>query len=56
MKRRSVHNDPIGTTERDRGAVVQQFAIDLDETVPVCHSGTATPGRERRTNKAPRRK
>ncbi|WP_405814075.1 hypothetical protein OG241_05875 [Streptomyces sp. NBC_01390] len=35
MKRRSVQNDPISTPERDRGAVVTAFTIDVTKAVPV---------------------
>jgi hypothetical protein len=35
MKRRSVRNDPINSGERDRGAVIVKFAIDLDKAVPA---------------------
>jgi hypothetical protein len=31
MKRRSVRNDPITSQERERGAVVVKFALDLDK-------------------------
>lgn len=38
MKRRSVHNDPISSTERDRGAVVQvNVLVDL-ETLPMAQA------------------
>jgi hypothetical protein len=37
VKRRSVLNDPIGTTERSRGVVVRlNVLVDLDETDPRC--------------------
>jgi len=35
MKRRSVRCDPINTTERDRGAVIINFAVDMDRAVPA---------------------
>ncbi|KPI16239.1 hypothetical protein OK074_1851 [Actinobacteria bacterium OK074] len=35
MKRRSVQNDPISTPERDRGAVVSAFTIDITKAAPV---------------------
>ncbi|MFJ7249395.1 hypothetical protein ACIQWA_32845 [Kitasatospora sp. NPDC098652] len=36
MKRRSIQNDPIGTPERDRGAVVvQNFSLDLTKAAVV---------------------
>ncbi|MEU4115584.1 hypothetical protein AB0F71_13935 [Kitasatospora sp. NPDC028055] len=36
MKRRSIQNDPIGTPERDRGAVVvQNFSLDLTKAAAV---------------------
>jgi hypothetical protein len=34
MKRRSVRNDPISTSERDRGAVRTVF-VDLERAVPA---------------------
>lgn len=35
MKRRSVQNDPISSTERDRGAVVTvNVLFDLEQTMP----------------------
>jgi hypothetical protein len=38
MKRRSVRNDPINSGERDRGAVIVKFAIDLDKAVPAAQT------------------
>ncbi|APU15950.1 MULTISPECIES: hypothetical protein [Actinoalloteichus] len=38
MKRRSVRNDPINTPERDRGAVVVNFAVNMDTAVPAAQS------------------
>lgn len=36
MKRRSIQNDPIGSTERDRGIVVQvNVLVDLEEISPT---------------------
>ena len=35
MQRRSVHNDPISAAERDRGAVVTAFTIDITKAAPV---------------------
>ncbi|GAA1241301.1 hypothetical protein GCM10009665_35110 [Kitasatospora nipponensis] len=36
MKRRSVQNDPIGTPERDRGAVIiDRFTLDITTATPV---------------------
>jgi hypothetical protein len=36
MKRRSVQNDPISTTERDRGAVVRvNVLLDLEDAMPA---------------------
>ncbi len=35
MRRRSVRNDPISSSERDRGAVIVRFQVDLDKAVPV---------------------
>jgi len=49
MKRRSVRNDPINSVERDRGAVIVKFAIDLDKAVPAAQ---ATPPS---TNQEPRK-
>ena len=40
MKRRTVRNDPIHSSERVRGAVVQSFAVDMDKAVPAAQ---ATP-------------
>jgi hypothetical protein len=41
MKRRTVRNDPIHSSERVRGAVVvQNFAVDMDKAVPAAQ---ATP-------------
>jgi hypothetical protein len=39
MKRRSVRNDPIHSSERDRGAVRVVFAIDLDKASPAAQAG-----------------
>ncbi len=37
MKRRSVLNDPIGTTERARGVVVRlNVFADLEDAAPRC--------------------
>ncbi|MEO6700580.1 MAG: hypothetical protein ABI140_03425 [Jatrophihabitantaceae bacterium] len=36
MKRRSVQNDPISSTERDRGAVVRvNVLLDLEDAIPA---------------------
>jgi len=42
MKRRSVHNDPIGTSERDRGAVIVRMSVDLDTAVPAARPSAET--------------
>ncbi len=43
MKRRSVHHDPISTPERDRGAVVTTFTIDITKAAPVKAATKALP-------------
>jgi hypothetical protein len=43
MKRRSVRRDPINTTERDRGAVVTKFAVDMDRAVPAKQISVVEP-------------
>ncbi|MFK3979667.1 hypothetical protein ACI2K4_04730 [Micromonospora sp. NPDC050397] len=42
MKRRSVRNDPISTSERDRGAVRTVF-VDLERAVPATETKPAEP-------------
>ncbi len=41
MKRRSVRNDPISTSERDRGAVIVKMLVDLDKAQPAARPNAA---------------